>query len=157
MNNNTNQSHKSSFGMKANKAVVIMYIIISVLFWVSYVKYFAWIIPVLFFIIEKNNKFLKYNAVQAFCISVIRAVISLLLTLVGHAISLKDLSGITASDIRNRWVSAAMLPGEIDVFIGIGFIVAVLYIIIKALDYVRVRLPGIGVIAGKLSKISEEE
>jgi len=157
MDNNANQPHKSSVGIEANKTVIIMYIIISILFWVSYIKYFAWLIPVLFFIIEKKSKFVKYNAVQGFFIGVIRAVISLLLKLIGDAIALKDLSGIMSYDVKNRWISAAMLPGEIDVFIGIGFIVFVLVLIIKSIDYARVSVPGIGDIASTLSKLSDDE
>jgi len=155
MDNNSNQSHKSSFGTAAHKAVIIMYIILSVLLWFSYIKYFAWFIPVLFFMIEKKSKFVKFNAVQAFFICIVRAVISLLLTLLGNAIALKDLQGMS-TDAKNRWLSAALLPGEIDTFIGIGFVVLVLYLIIRASDYVQIRLPGIGHIAGKLSKLSEE-
>ena len=156
MDNGPDQSHKSSLGMKAHIAVILIFIITAVLFWFSYTRYFAWVIPILFFIIEKNSKFVKFYAVQAFFICIIRAVISVLLTLLGNAIALKDIRGLTA-DVQNRWISAAMLPGEIDTFVGIGIVVFFVFIVIRVSDYAQIRLPGVGYIADKLSKLSEEE
>jgi uncharacterized membrane protein len=157
MDNKENQSHKSSFfDMGANKLVIIMLIIISVLFWISYVKYFAWIIPILIFLIEKQSKLVKYYAVQTFFICILRAVISLLLSLIGYVISLKDLQGMS-TDAANRWLSAAVLPSEIDIFVGIGFIVLVLYLVIRTSEYARIKLPLIGEIAENISKVYEDE
>ena len=157
MNNEPLQAHKSSIGMNANKVIIIIYIGMTILFWISYAKYFAWILPVIIFLAEKESKFVKFNAVQAFCIGVIRAIISLLLWLLGSALTKTDAEyAAMSTDIKNRWVSAAMLPGEIDTFIGIGLIVLVLYIVIRTYDYVQIGLPGIKNIAKKVSKLEYE-
>jgi len=156
MDNNSNNAHKSSLGIAASIAVILMYIVLIILLKFSYIKYFAWVIPVLLFVIEKESKFVKFNAVQAFFICVIRAVLSLLLFLLGNAIASKDTSGMSA-DVVNRWISMAMLPDEIDTFIWIGLIAFTVFVIIKALDYSSIRLPKIRYIASKLSNSDDGE
>ena len=154
MNNEPIQPHKSSLGMNANKVIVIIYVGMSILFWISYAKYFAWILPVLIFLVEKSSKFIKFNAVQAFFICIIRAAISILLNLLGRALTRTPAEyAAMTTDVRNRWQSAALLPGEIDIFVGIGFIVLVLYIVLRTYDYAPIGLPGIKNIASKMSKL----
>jgi uncharacterized membrane protein len=67
------EPHKSSLGLDANIAVLIIYIAMAVVSWVWMFSWVAWAVPIVFFFLEKESKFVKFQAVQAFIIGLVRA------------------------------------------------------------------------------------
>ena len=135
----TVQPHKSSLGMEANIAVVVMYIIMVVLSWIMYANFLSWAVPLVFFFIEKESRFVKYQSIQALGIGVVSAVISLLLQI------------ILWSSLWAGGLGALALVSALSIIVGIAITALVVYIVYMAFNYKIVELPVIGPIAKKAS------
>ena len=71
--------HKSSLGMNANIAILVMFIAMAALSWVPYLGWIAaWGVPIVFLILEKESRFVKFWAVQAIGIGIVRAALSII-------------------------------------------------------------------------------
>jgi uncharacterized membrane protein len=150
--------HKSSLGINANVLLLLIYIAMMIMSSLSFTKYLVWVVPLAVFIIEKNSAFVKFYAVQAFFIGIVRAVISGLFLLLDRLITPSDaaLSGMKTLE-KNRILGAKALANDIDNLIGIAIIALFIYLAIMGYSYIRRELPKIGRIARNISKISDED
>jgi len=150
--------HKSSLGINANVLALIIYILLIFTSWLSFTKYLTWIIPLVFFIVERNSKFIKFYAVQGFFVGLIRAAFAGLFSLIDGALA-RDAAELAAMKTvdKDRIVGARNLASDIDGIIGIVIIVVIIYLAIMAYSYIQRELPGIGFIARKVSKIEEDD
>ena len=122
------QPHKSSLGMNANIAVLVIYIAMAVVSWIPYIGYIAWAVPIVIFFMEKESKFVKYQAVQALIIGIARTVIAIIFAILIFAATPKTLAGIfTASS----WGLAGFL-GLLGTLVGLAITVFIIYIIVQA-------------------------
>ena len=143
------EPHKSSLGMEANIAALVIYIAMAVVSWIPWLSYLAWAVPVVFFILEKQSKFVKFHAVQALIIGIIRVVIVILFAIIAWALTPRGLEAAVAylqGGIR-IWV----VVGAISTIIGLAITALVVYLMIMAYSYKQVELPVMGDIAAKIS------
>ena len=147
------QPHRSSLGMDANIAVLIMYVAAAAISWLSWVGYLAWAVPLVFFFLEKESKFVKFQAVQALVIGVARAAISAVFGILYWAVTPRDwLSGLANLFGWRGRTGAMVTVWAIDNIIGLAIMALILYVVVMAYGYKQVELPIIGPIASKASE-----
>ena len=149
--------HKSSLGLNANLFTLLFYAVMIAITWLSFSKYFAWIAPIVIFIIERNSKFVKFYAVQGFFVCLLRSIITGLFSLLDGVLTRSDaeLAALKTAE-KDRILGAKFFANDIDAIIGIAFMVVLAYLALMAYGYIQRELPGIGTIARKLSKMEEE-
>ncbi|MCL2339571.1 MAG: hypothetical protein FWC59_01555, partial [Actinomycetia bacterium] len=131
--------HKSSLGMNANLAVLVIYIVMGVVSWIPYLGWVAWAVPIVFYVLEKYSGFVKFHAVQALAIGIIRAAFSILLTIFVWILTPK-----TYSDLLNYatggWGAWTVLGG-ISIVLGLAITALMIFMVITAWNYKQVELP----------------
>ncbi len=113
---------KSSTGMDPKVAVLLAYL-------------FSWLGGLIIWLIEKENKFVKWNALQALILGIIEAIIVILMIIFG-------------------WIP---FIGWLFVVIGwlalVAILVAVIIAIVKAFSGETFRIPGISSLTDKYFKM----
>ncbi|MCL1814867.1 MAG: hypothetical protein FWG27_03470 [Treponema sp.] len=145
------EPHKSSLGMDANVASLIIYIAMAVVSWIPFLGWLSWAVPLAFFFMEKNSAFVKFQAVQALIIGIIRAAIAVILYILVWILRPKDLFSAFNYALGKGW-GVWMLLGTISTIIGLAITALIIFLIIMAYGYKRVELPIIGPIAAKASE-----
>ena len=143
------QPHKSSLGMDANVATLVIFIAMAVVGWIPYVRWFAWGVPLAFFFLEKHSGFVKFQAVQSLVLGVIWSAISLLFQIIYWATRprLTDIFSTLNYALRGSWGIWLTLIYIVSSL----FSLALIYLIVMAYGYKQVELPIIGPIAQKAS------
>ena len=138
--NNSNQPHKSSIGdMQANIMALLCYLVSSVLVFVPGLMYVAWLAPLVIFFLEKESRFVKFHAMQAFVLDAVGILLGLLVTLLFGGISYESFAFV----------------GTLVTIISITILVFAIYAMLKAYRYVEYSIPFIGKISAALtSKVS---
>ena len=149
--------HKSSVGLNANLFTLLFYAAMIAVAWLSFSKYFAWVVPIVIFIIERNSKFVKFYAVQGFFVCLLRSVVAGLFSLLDGALTRSDveLAAMKTAE-KDRILGARFFANDIDTIVGIAFMVVLAYLALMAYGCIQRELPGAGTIARKLSKMEEE-
>jgi len=148
------EPHKSSLGLGANLVTVIIFAGTLLLSFIPYVRWAAWVVPLVFLIVERNSRFVKFQAATALLIAVIGTLISVLLRVIIYAITPRT---------YNDFVKLALSGGQgvldvINVLYTIStiflFVFAAIYLVLGVIAflYKQVELPVIGRIAGKASR-----
>jgi len=145
------EPHKSSLGMEANIAVIIVYAAMAVVSWMSYLGWFAWVVPLAFFYIEKESKFVKFQSAQALLIGVASAAVSIVLRIFIWILTPRDIYS-TLNYVMGRGWGAWRLVGTLATIFGIAFTLLEAYIIFNAYFYKQVELPAVGPAVVKVSE-----
>lgn len=145
------EPHKSSLGMDANIASMVIFIAMAVVSWIPYLGWVAWGVPLVFFFMEKNSKFVKFQAVTALVVGLIRAVIAIILQIFVWLLTPKDWYSALSYATGRGWGVWALL-GTVSTIIGVAITVLIVYLIIMAFGYKQVELPVIGPVAAKASE-----
>ena len=144
------EPHKSSLGMDANIAVLIIYIAVAGIAWFPFIKYIAWALPVVFFVLEKESKFVKFQAIQALIIGIARLAINIVFDIIYWILTPKTYYG-ALSYLSGGWGITAFVA-FINAVIGLAITVLIVYLLIMAYGYQQVELPVIAPIAAKASE-----
>ena len=144
------EPHKSSLGFDANIASIVIYIAMAVVSWIWLFSWVAWAVPLVFFFLEKESKFVKFQAVQALVIGVIRAGLAIVFQIFIWILTPSGYYGAAWYLTGRGWGAWALL-GTLSTIIAIAISLVVLYLIYKAYKYEQVELPVIGKIAAKAS------
>lgn len=145
----TVEPHKSSLGdLDANIAALIAYVAAGVIGWIPYLKYVAWLAPLVIFLIEKKSGFVRFHAMQALLLNAVSAVLSFLLVVV--------IGGIARASIYNLANAYAaggilLLLGTIATIIGVIITVFAIIALVNAVQYKTFKIPIIGDLAEKLA------
>ena len=145
------EPHKSSLGMDANIASLVIFIAMAVVGWIPYLGWVAWVVPLVFFFMEKNSGFVKFQAVTALVIGIIQAALAIIFKILYWITIPRGWSGAI------RWASGRgwgvwMLFSTLSYIISVIITVIIIFLIIKSYGYKQVELPVIGPIATKASK-----
>ncbi|MCL2604761.1 MAG: zinc ribbon domain-containing protein [Defluviitaleaceae bacterium] len=148
--------HKSSLGIDANIIVLFVFALMAIIWWVPYLRYIAWGIPLAIFFMEKESKFVSFQACTAITVGILRAAIDLLLIILIRIITPSTPTTIQA--IFNYNYGAALRRLDIALSLaGFAFVVGVILTVcvaglaVAALLYKELKLPLIGAIAEKAS------
>ncbi len=167
MGNTVYQPHKSSLGVDANLMAVACYGIAFVFSFIPFVRYFAWLAPLVIFFLEKSSVLVKFHAVQALILNAIGAVLSLIVSIFSTIISKAVVPNFKYYDYTNpnyyddyskylKSVESAatvtMIFGLILWVVAIGIGVLQIMSALKAYKYSEYKLPIVGGIANKVSE-----
>ncbi|MEL7610856.1 MAG: DUF4870 domain-containing protein [Bacillota bacterium] len=138
-------AHKSSIGnLDANVMALLSYIISSVLGFIPGVSYVAWAIPLVIFFVEKQSKFVKFHALQAFSLNLFGFVLGLLVSLIMTA------AVVTADPYAA--LGAIGTVGILTFLISVVILVFAIIAMIKAYKYEVYKIPLLGNLAARFVK-----
>jgi len=137
--------------MDANIASIIIFIAMAVVSWIPYLGWVAWAVPLVFFYLEKNSGFVKFQAVTALIIGIIWAAISIVLQIFTWILIPRDIYS-AVSYLSGRGWGPWMLLGAISTIVGLAATALSVFLIYSAWGYKQVELPVIGPIAAKVSE-----
>jgi uncharacterized membrane protein len=135
------QAHKSSIGgMDASIAVMLIYIFMIGASWWWWLGYLAWIAgPLVFFMLEKESRLVKYHAVQALIIGLVRMIF-----MAGFA-----MTGFIASSLIGSAL-LAMAVSAMSVLVGLAITAFTVYILITVYNGKQLEIPGISAAVNKI-------
>ena len=145
--------HKSSLGgLDANLMALLCYVAAFVIGLIPGIRYVAFLAPLVLYFLEKNSRFVKFHAMQAFILELLYMLLGLILSLIGTAV----VAGSATSLLTGSAVGLGTAIGGGAVFAvltGIVSIVAWVFAIIaaiKAYGYTEYEIPMLGGIARTL-------
>ena len=124
---------KSSTGLDENVAALLSYIL-------------GWIGGLIFFLIEKDSRLVKFHAVQSIMLNVLAVVVAFVLWIVTFVFVI---IGAAIGDVLGGIVT--LLATLIWVAFGVGILIAVIMCLVKAFQGQYFKLPIIGNFAEKFS------
>lgn len=127
------QAGKSSTGLDENVAALLSYV-------------FGWLSGLIFFLIEKDSRLVRFHAMQSLLFNVLIAVVAIVLWIVFFVVFLisTQLPGIVSGLLT-------LVATLIWVVFGIGIVIAWVMCLIKAYQRQYFKLPIIGNFAEKFS------
>ena len=128
------QTAKSSTGLDENVAALLAYI-------------FGWISGLIFFLIEKESRLVRFHAMQSILLSAAAGILGFLIWFLSIIswIVLSQISGLLSSLI-------SMLVGLLAFVVFVGFFIAAILCLIKAYQGQYFKLPILGEYAQKFSQ-----
>ena len=141
------QPHKSSLGMDANIAVLVIYAAMIIIKWfpIPFIGYLAWGVPLVFFILEKESKFVKSLAIQALVLGIVMAIVEIVFDIIYWIITPKTVVGAFAF-LGGGFILTGIVA-FINFIIGVALSLILIYIVFKAYKYKQVELPVLSPIA----------
>lgn len=139
------EPHKSSLGMDANIAVLIAYLGGVVVGWIPGIRYVAFLVPLVVFILEKESKFVRFHAMQSFALNILGLVLGLLFTLVTTIIS-----GSIAYSSPGTALALISAMGVLGIIVSLGILVLAIIAVVNGFQYKEYHLPVLGNLAVKL-------
>ncbi|RJT02674.1 DUF4870 domain-containing protein [Halococcus sp. IIIV-5B] len=112
----------------------------------SYV--FGFVSGLIFYLIEKEDEFVRWHAAQSIALSAVVAVVSIALSFVGTAISVATFSGSSGLFLVGSLVSLVL--GLVWLVVTVGAVAVWLYLIVRAYQGKTVRLPVVATLADRL-------
>jgi uncharacterized membrane protein len=144
------EPHKSSIGnMDANVMALLAYLAAAIIGWIPFLGYIAWLVPLLFYFMEKQSWFVRFHAMQAFLLNAVSAIVGFLLKVV--------IGGLIAAGAANSYESAM---SALAVVAAVGVVVTIVSLVItifamialvNAYQYKLYKVPVIGNIAEKIA------
>ncbi len=144
------EPHKSSLGIEANIAVLIAYLGGAVISFIPGVRYVAFLVPLIVFILEKESKFVRFHAMQSFALYILNLVFVLLLTLITNLITPS-----LAFSSPGAALATISLIGIIGTGISLVILVLAIIAVVNGFQYKEYRLPVLGNLAAKLADVGE--
>jgi len=152
MNITVIEPHKSSLGLDANLVGAIIFGGTLLLSFIPFLGWIAWGVPLAFFFIEKDSRFVKFQAVTCLVIAVIGAVISIVLRIIMAVIMPRSYDLYDIYRLATRAYSAYnafRVVSAISTIFVIIFVAIYAIMGVMAFLYKQVELPLIGTIAAK--------
>ncbi|HYE66780.1 MAG TPA: DUF4870 domain-containing protein [Pyrinomonadaceae bacterium] len=113
---------KTSMGMEANLAALLSYVL-------------TWVTGLVFFLLEKENRFVRFHAMQAVLFGAAWVVVAIVLSMLGIMLAIMDLDLL--------W----LLFSPVRLILWLGFVAVWIVCMVKAYQGKMFRLPVIGGIA----------
>ena len=146
--------HKSSLGLEANIAILIIYGAMVLLSWIPYGSWLAWAGPLVFLFLEKQSVFVKFHAAQALCIGVARAVPAIIIQIIIIIIRPKVVysGGLFGLPTVTGSATGVTILSIVTYLIAAGATALAVIVALKAYGYKHTELPVLGPFAKKISK-----
>lgn len=111
-------SRSTIFDLPITVASAIAYAVPALFAWIPLIGYFAWLIPIVFFVIEYRSNFVRFCAAQSLTISIIRLVFNVVFDSIRNvALRTVAIYGLS-SDFTGFWGTVTN-PGATANIIGI--------------------------------------
>ena len=151
MNKQVFEPSKSKLGdIDAKYAVLIAYLgmgILAIAFgWI------AFLVPLIIYFIDKENKFIAFHAMQAFLLGITMLVVQIILAII---IAVATFSAVAGASVLNPYAfgvgfGAIMIIGVIGTIIGIIFLIFAIIALINGMKYEIYEIPLFGKWAEKI-------
>ena len=150
----TYEPHKSSIGgMDANVLALLVYVIAVIFNFIGGLHWFAWVVPLIFFYIEKDSQLVKFHAAQAFVLGVVSAIIYIILDIISTAVAWSYvgnlLSGNAIGFFGGFWVIAI-----ISIIVAVVLAIFEIIAMSNAYKYKEYNIPLIGGLAEKFKAMA---
>lgn len=139
--------HRSSIGqLNANSVAALCYGMALILLFIRSFHFFAWLVPLVVYFLEKDSAFVKFHAFQAFLLNISNAVIKILIRVVWHT------THTTYSFFLIRFMGTGLtlalniLGSVISILVLIFSIIA----LAKCSKYEYYKIPIIGELANRI-------
>ena len=139
-------------GLEAKYMILIAYFGAAVLGLIPGVQYIAWLIPLIIYFIDKDNKFIAFHAMQAFLLEIVVFALTIIYAIV-VAVSVVSMS---ASAIMGNAIGVAgggvavVVLGAVVVIVGI---IVLIFSIIAAIHGYKYEIYEIKFVGAQASKI----
>jgi len=139
-------------GMDAKYAILIAYLGSIVLGFIPGVQYVAWLVPLVVFFVDKENKFIAFHAMQSFLLGVFAGIIYIILAIIAFA---SAASAVTSAAILSgvgfgAGVAGIIIVGVITAIVGIFVLVMLILATVHGYKYEIYEIPLVGKLAEKI-------
>ena len=146
------EPHKSSLGMDANIASILVFAAMAIVSWLGFLAWFAWAVPLVFFYLEKESAFVKFQAMQALVIGIASAVINIIFRIFIRMLTPRDIYSALNYAMGRGW-GAWRLLGTLSSIVGIAFLALEIFIIYSSYNWKQVEIPVVADFAAKARAI----
>ena len=149
MNKTVFQPSKSKIAdIDAKYMILIAYLGMGILGILGNAGFVAWVVPLIIFFIDKENKFIAFHAIQAMLLGIISAIVSIILAIIIAAT-------ITSAFMGNPYAwgagwGATMAISAIGIVVGIVILIFAILAMINGFKYQIYEIPLVGKWAEKI-------
>jgi len=142
----TVEAHKSSLGMDANVAILLVYLVGIVLSWIPGIRYFGWLAPLVFFYIENESAFVRFHAIQAFVLCAIATVLGLTVAIISSMM-------LTTMAFVNPIGGLGVIGfvGTLSLIISFVILIFAIMAMVNGYRYKEYKIPFVGDMGEKLA------
>ena len=146
------QSNSKIGGLDAKYMVLIAYFGGSVLGLIAGAQFVAWLIPLIIFLVDKENKFIAFHAMQALLLQVVAVIIYIILSII-LVIALAA-TAVSAATINlyafGAGAGVSMAIGAVILVIGVVVFILAILAALKGYKYEIYEIPLVGKWAEKI-------
>ncbi len=152
--------HKSSTGIDANLWAMLVYLITMVLGWIYGVNWFAWVFPLVIYLVEKESMFVRFHALQALALYVLDAIVQVVVAIVVAIIGVS--SAVAVAVTPWAWFAlggaavGVVVLNVIGVIVGVVVTVFTIIAMVKAWQYEDYKVPLASGLADKFAAIGKK-
>ena len=153
MNRQVMQPSKSKLGdIEAKWMILIAYLGMGILGLITGASYVAWLVPLIIFLIDKENKFIAFHAMQAFLLGLISTIISIILAIIMFVSVAGAVAGAAGLNpyALGAGFGAAIAVSVIGLLIGIVILIFAILAMVNGFKYQIYEIPLIGKLAEKI-------
>lgn len=153
-----NEERKSSIGMDANNWVLLVYIIAVVMGLIPGLRYVAWLMPLIAYLVEKQSGFVRFYAMQAVALYVLYAIVVIVLDIISAAIAFSTIGGLFFNPVGSVMgaLGGSIVLGVIGAIVMILAVVFMIIAMTKAYKYETYRIPLAAAFADKLASLGNK-
>ncbi len=138
---NSFEPHKSSIGdIDANIMALIAYGAAIIVIFIPGIKFIAWLVPIIIYILEKESVFVKFHAMQAFIINIVGIILEIIISIViGGSFGFLFFKPLSYG-VWGAIILSGILMGIVSILVTIFEIISM----VKAYHYEEYEMPIIG-------------
>jgi uncharacterized membrane protein len=147
MNGQVFQPSNSKLGnMDAKWMILIAYFGSVVLGFIPGASYVAWLVPLIVFFIDKENKFIAFHAMQSFLLGVVAAVIYIIMGIIVLASTAGAVAGaVTLNPYAfGAGLGVILVTGAVAVVVAIIVLIFAILACVKGFKYEIYEIPLVG-------------
>jgi len=139
--------------MDANIAALLACLIAVIMNFIGGAQWFMWIVPLIFFLMEKESMLVKSHAIQAFTLGVVGAIIYIILDIISTAILFGSGVSLLAFGLNGfgaAWgglIAIGAIKWVVEIIVAIFLILAM----VNAYKYKEYRISWIGGLTDKFA------
>lgn len=139
-------------GLDAKYMILIAYFGAAVLGLIPGVRYVSWLIPLIIFLVDKDNKFIAFHAMQALLLEALATVVYIIVGIIAFAATV---AAVASAGFFNPYgfgagIGAVVVTGVIAVIVAIVIIIFAILAAVKGYRYEIYEIPLVGTWAEKI-------
>ena len=139
-------------GLDAKYVILIAYFGATVLGFIPGVKYVAWLVPLIIYFVDKENRFIAFHAMQAFLLEIVASVVYIIFGIIVFASVTSATASVMSGNIYGWGAGAGAIVATTAIAAIIGIVVLVFAILaaVKGYGYEIYEIPLVGKQAEKI-------